>query len=192
MRRSRLLNLLHDYVAGDLDGDARVEVERLVVSDPKARVLLDDVRAAHDALCTLRERPEPPVRAEDAMPRIQAAIATASFEPRPKLHLEGQGTRFYRRAALAATLLLGVSVGLFAVQATRPEAPGPQAPPAPVADVAPTEPLPAVSFVDVGPNGIPADEFFRLIEENGLDPRELEVTPLNNVVPISSGPDEDR
>ena len=115
MRTSRLTQLLNDYVAGDLDADGRAAVERELASDPTARALLDEVREAHDALCVLRDRPEPPHRAEDALPRIQAAIAAHGFTDRPVLPLEGEGTRYYRRLAMAATLLFAVTAGAFAL-----------------------------------------------------------------------------
>ena len=112
--RQKLERLLHDYVAGDLDDTQRADVEALLERDPKARALHDEIATAHDALVSLRDRPEPPVSARDVLPEIRSAIAAHQFEERPKLYMDGSGRRFYQRVALAATLLLAVTVGLFA------------------------------------------------------------------------------
>lgn len=186
MKRSRLESLLHDYVAGDLDGDARREVERRLEREPGTRALLEEVRSAHEALQTLRGRNEPPV----PLPTIQAAIAAHRFEGKPVLHLRSEGTRFYRRLAMAATLLFAVTASLFTYnRLSRPDA-TPEAPPLVVKDVD----RPSASerglerFIEIGGerDGITAAELIRRLEEMKKDPRELRVTPGYNVLPIST------
>ena len=113
MLRSKLESRLEEYVAGDADAAACAEIEALLARDPKARALHDEIRAAHDALLTLRHRPEPPVSADDALPHIQRALAAAAFAGKPPLELQSWSTRFYKRVAVAAVLLCGVSLGLF-------------------------------------------------------------------------------
>ena len=73
----------------------------------------DEIRAAHDALLTLRDRPDPPVSADDALPHIQRALAAAAFAGKPPLELQSWSTVFYKRLAVAAVLLCGVSLGLY-------------------------------------------------------------------------------
>ncbi|MHC4970969.1 MAG: hypothetical protein ACYTG3_01425 [Planctomycetota bacterium] len=182
MRRSRLETLLHDYVAGDLDGDARREIERRLEREPETRALLEEVRSAHEALQTLRGRAEPPV----PLPHIQAAIAAHRFEGKPVLHLRSEGTRFYRRLAMAATLLFAVTAGLFTYnRLTRPE-------PAPETTIVDERPPPGERglerFLEIGGrrDGITAEELIRRLEEMKRDARELRVTPGYNVVPIST------
>lgn len=179
MRRSRLEALLHDHAAGDL-GDAECrEVERLLESDPAARALHEEVRAAQGALRLLRDRPEPPVAARDAFPAIQAAIATQAFEARPKLFLEGPGTRYYRRLAIAATLLCALTVGFFAFRGGGADNGGGGFPP-------PLPDLSVKSALDLGREreGIPAEEFLRFLATTP-DPSELRVYPAINVIEIS-------
>jgi len=113
MLRSNLESRLEEYVAGDADAAARAEIEALLARDPKARALHDEIRAAHDALLVLRDRPAPPVSADDALPHIQRALAAAAFAGKPPLELRSWSTVFYRRVAVAAVLLCGVSLGLF-------------------------------------------------------------------------------
>jgi anti-sigma factor RsiW len=178
MRRSRLEALLQDYVAGDLPDTERRDVERRLDTDPRARALHGEVRAAQDALRLLRERPEPPVSARDVFPGIEAAIAAHAFEPRPHLALEGLGTRYYRRIAIAATLLFAVTVGYISIGSsgtTVIDAP----PPAPPSD-------PSVKgAVELGTrrDGITAEEFFRLLAQT--PPGDLRVEPVVNVLEIA-------
>ncbi|MHC4952719.1 MAG: hypothetical protein ACYTGZ_02420 [Planctomycetota bacterium] len=113
MRRSILESRLEEYVAGDADAATRAELEALLARDPKARALLDEIQRAHDALTSLRDRPEPPVPAGDALSNIQRAIAAQVFAGKPRLELQSSSTRFYRRLAVAAVLLCGISLGLF-------------------------------------------------------------------------------
>jgi len=113
MMRSKLESRLEEYVAGDADDAACAEIEALLARDHRARALHDEMRAAHDALLTLRDRPEPPVSADDALPRIQRALAASVFAGKPPLELQSWSTVFYRRVAVAAVLLCGVSLGLF-------------------------------------------------------------------------------
>lgn len=181
MRRSRLEALLHDYAAGDLgEADCR-EVERLLASDPKARALLDEIEAAQGALHLLRDRPEPRVTGRDVFPRIQAAIAAQGFEARPHLPLEGIGTRYYRRLAIAATLLLALTIGLFSIR-------GPGKADGVVDRMAPEAPsdLSAMSALDLGRRreGIPAADFLRWLKGTS-DPRALRIEPVVNVVEIA-------
>jgi hypothetical protein len=180
MRRSRLEALLHDYAAGDLGEAGRRDVERLLESDPHARGLLDEIEAAQGALRLLRERPEPPVSGRDVFPRIQAAIAVQGFEQRPKLSLEGIGTRYYRRLAIAATLLLALTLGFFAFRDA----------PAGGGDIGVRGPiLPDLSMksaMELGSvrEGIPAADFLRFLERTS-DPRALRIEPVENVVEIA-------
>jgi hypothetical protein len=185
MRRSRLESLLHDYVAGDLEGEARREIERRLEREPETRALLEEVRAAHEALQTLRARAEPPA----PLPSIQAAIAAHHFDEKPVLHLRSEGTRFYRRLAMAATLLFAVTAGLFTYnRLSRPE-PTPE-PPVDiiVKDGRPTPGERGLQpFIEIGgrPEGITAEELIRRLRESNKDPRELRVTPGYNVLPIT-------
>ncbi|MHC4818782.1 MAG: hypothetical protein ACYTF8_12080 [Planctomycetota bacterium] len=178
MRKSRLETLLHDYVAGDLDGDARREVERRLEREPSTRALHDEIRSAHEALQTLRGRAEPPV----PLPHIQAAIAAHRFDEKPVLHLRSEGTRFYRRLAMAATLLFAVTAGLFTYnRLSRPE------PELPTTD-RPDARTGGLELLEIGGRreGITAAELIRRLEELKKDPRELRVTPGYNVLPIST------
>jgi len=176
MRRSRLESLLHDYVAGDLDGDARRELEQRLEREPDTRALLEEVRSAHEALRTLGTRVEPPV----PLPHIQAAIAAHRFDSKPVLHLRSEGTRFYRRLAMAATLLFAVTAGLFTYNRLSPTPTSGD--PRPSAEDRGLE-----RFIEIGGrrDGISAEEFIRLLNEMQKDPRELRVTPGYNVVPIA-------
>ncbi|MEM8884102.1 MAG: hypothetical protein AAGD14_08550 [Planctomycetota bacterium] len=108
MRRFQLESKLHDYLANELDASARAEVEALLARDESARALLDEMRAADDALSLLRDRqaPEAPLEA------IQRQIAAGVFAGRPEPELHAWGTRFYKRVAAAAVLTCGVSLGL--------------------------------------------------------------------------------
>ncbi|MHC4134559.1 MAG: hypothetical protein ACYTDU_04805 [Planctomycetota bacterium] len=180
MRRSRLESLLHDYVAGDLDGDARREIERRLEREPDTRALLEEVRSAHEALQTLGARVEPPV----PLPHIQAAIAAHRFDRKPVLHLRSEGTRFYRRLAMAATLLFAVTAGLFTYN--RLSRPTPE-PPATIGDAPSVEVRGLERFLEIGGlrDGITAEELIRRLNEMKKDPRELRVTPGYNVVPIA-------
>jgi anti-sigma-K factor RskA len=181
MRRSRLESLLHDYVAGDLDGDARRDIEQRLEREPDMRALLEEVRSAHEALQTLRARAEPPVPLE----HIQAAIAAHNFDSKPALHLRSEGTRFYRRLAMAATLLFAVTAGLFTYN--RFSRPAPEQPGPIHVERLTAEERGLERFVEIGGrrNGITGEELFRRLAEIEKDPRELRVTPSYNVVPIA-------
>lgn len=194
MRRSRLETLLHDYVAGDLDATQCAEVEARLERDPETRALCDEIRAAHEALQCLRQRPEPPLSADDAFPRIRAALVSGQFAGKPLLHLEGEGTRFYRRVAMAATLLFAVTVGVFAVNRLNRTDPsvevGPPNKPGRMAD----DERPSANerglerLVELGhrPNGIDALEYMRRLREAGVRPGDAIVTPMYNAVPVSN------
>jgi anti-sigma-K factor RskA len=195
MRRSRLQTILHDYVAGDLDETARRDIERRIRKEPQVRALLDEVRAAHDALLTLRERPEPPVSAEDAVAGIQARLVSTRFEARPKLHLESQGTRFYRRLALAASLLFALTAGFFAYSSLQPEDPEVTTAPPVAADARPTAAERGLEpFVAAGRRGgMTAEEYVRKLRELGIRPADLSITPPDDdVMPIAGTTPEER
>ncbi|MCK6458639.1 MAG: hypothetical protein L6Q95_01935 [Planctomycetes bacterium] len=176
MRRSRLESLLYDYVAGDLDEPSCREVERLIETDPRARELHGEVKAAQDALRLLRERPEPPVAARDVMPGIHAAIAASAFEPKPRLLLEGIGTRYYRRVAVAATILFALTVGYFSFSG------GGAAPPPPPRR--PSTPTIAKGALELGSRreGISAKELFEAYESSIYLGEPVE--PVANVIDI--------
>jgi anti-sigma factor RsiW len=177
MRRSRLESLLHDYVNGDLGDTERREVEQRIETDPKARALHEEVKAAQGALRLLRERPEPPVAARDVLPGIQAAIAASAFEPRPRLVLEGLGTRYYRRVAVAATLLFALTVGYFSLSGGGGTVPPPQRPPSTSIVKG------AIELLGSRREGISAAELFRDYETT-IDPDEP-VEPFANVIEIA-------
>lgn len=180
MRKSRLESLLHDYVANDLGDAERRDIEQRLAADPKARALHDEVRAAQDALKLLRHRPEPPVTGRDVFPAIQAAISAQAFEPRPRLVLEGLGTRYYRRLAIAATLLFAVTVGYLSFANRGGEGPGVVSPPG-------RPPLPvARNVVELGSlrEGITPEEFLE-VRDQARDPGELRVEPVVNVIEIA-------
>lgn len=176
MRRSRLESLLHDYVNGDLGDPECREVEQRIETDPKARALLEEVRAAQGALRLLRERPEPPVAARDVLPGIHAAIAAQAFEPRPRLVLEGLGTRYYRRLAVAATLLFALTVGYFSLSGGGTVPPPPPPPSTSVVRG-------SVELLGSRREGISAAELFR-IYESSADPDEP-FEPFANVIEIA-------
>jgi anti-sigma factor RsiW len=180
MRRSRLEALLHDYVAGDLGETERREVERMLESDPQARALLEEVEAAQGALRLLRDRPEPPVSGRDAFPQTQAAIASQVFEARPKLSLEGIGTRYYRRLAIAAMLMLALTIGIFSIRGSGKADVIKRVTPEAAPDFS------ALSPLDLGrrPQGIPAADFLRFLERTS-DPRSLRIEPVDNVIEIA-------
>jgi len=182
MRRSRLESLLHDYVNGDLDEAACRDVERQIQTDPKARALHDEVLAAQGALKLLRERPEPPVAARDILPGIHAAIAAAAFEPKPRLVLEGMGTRYYRRLAIAATLLFAVTVGYISF-AGGGSTPAPEVGPrTPTTHNSPVVKAP-VELLGSKREGISAKELFDAYENSIYLGEPVE--PVANVIDIS-------
>jgi hypothetical protein len=137
------------------------------------------VRSAHEALRTLGARVEPPV----PLPHIQAAIAAHRFDSKPVLHLRSEGTRFYRRLAMAATLLFAVTAGLFTYNRLSPT----PKPPATSDERPSAEDRGLERFIEIGGrrDGITAEELIRRLNEMQKDPRELRVTPGYNVVPIA-------
>jgi len=197
MRRSQLQTLLHAYAAGDLNAAARTEVEKIAAGDASVRALLKEARAAHEALASLRRRPEPPVRAEEVIPLIQASLVSNGFEPRPKLYLESRRSRFYRHLALAASLLCAVTVGLFVTD--RIEGPGRSG-----ADAArssrPAAARPSAAernlepFLEAGRRreGLSAAEWARMLKRMGVHPADLRFSAPAAAVPISSELPEDR
>jgi len=200
MRRSRLTQTLHDYVAGDLDAAKRAAVEQRLASDPVAQALLEEIRDAHEALCVLRDRPAPPRLAEDALPHIHAAIAAEGFSRRPVLSLEGGGTRYYRRLALAATVLFAVTAGLFAYKFAGGDG---AAPAEPAANIPTTQDVSAVDrglepyLLEAGsrPDGISAEELFEHLKRRHTPGAisDIHIMPVdNNVLPPVGNITEER
>ncbi|MEE8106601.1 MAG: hypothetical protein V3T86_13785 [Planctomycetota bacterium] len=183
LSRSRRQALLQDYVAGDLSQEEAGEVEALLRADPKARALCDEARAAHDALTVLRDRSEPPVTAADVLSKIQIAIATDQFRAKPRLELQGEGTRFYRRLAIAATLLFAVSATLLGVHRfSRPGGNG-DVQNSPV--VVTTPPSERGIEMILNLDNPDTRELMERYRELKLDPVETFYTPGNLTVPIS-------
>ncbi|MHC4339965.1 MAG: hypothetical protein ACYSX0_07100 [Planctomycetota bacterium] len=182
-RRSRLEQRIEDYVAGDLDEAAARELEQHIARDEKARALYEQARDAHEALATLRERPEPPVGADEVLPAIRAAIAEGQFAPRPRLELEGQGARYYRRIAMAASILFAATAGVMIAMGAFRDSPAP----VPVPRVVYEGPLPS----DEAPLEVNAYELMEKLRREGRSglPR---VVPIDGVVPISAGSAERR
>ncbi len=167
MRKSRLNHLLQDYVAGDCTDEQAAEVRNLLAEDGKARALYEEMRAAHEALQTLRDRPAPAVSADNALPHIRAAITRDAFRQKPQLFLEGESTRFYRRLAAAALLLFAVSISLLALNRVSGNdgtvvvrEPAPSVPP---------ENRPGIELL-LGEKPMSAEELLKLHEQLGLDP----------------------
>jgi anti-sigma factor RsiW len=180
-RRSRLEQRIEDYVAGDLDEAAAREVERRIAGDATARALYEQAREAHEALATLRERPEPPVGADEVLPTIRAAISEGQFAPRPRLELEGQGARYYRRIAMAASVLFAVTAGILIATGAFSDSP---APPRVVYE----GPLPS----EEAPLEVhDAYELMERLRREGRS-RLRRVVPIDGVVPISAGAAERR
>ncbi len=199
MKRSRIQYLLEDYASGDIDDVGRAEVEALLERDPALRERVTEMREANDALLCMRERPAPPVTARDVLPSIQAAIAAASFESKPKLYLESSSTRFYRRIALAAVVMLAVGGGVVVMRALD-DTDAPQAPSAEsdfgefdFADTTSSRPSPAERglerFVDASHRGpINGEEFRRMV--GSQDPNRILIVPRTNVLPVVAGATE--
>ena len=171
MRKSRLNQLLQDYVAGDCTDEQAAEVQNLLAQDGKARALCEEMRTAHEALQTLRERSAPAVSADDALPHIRAAITRDAFRQKPQLFLEGEGTRFYRRLAAAALLLFAVSVSLLALNRVSENG---TAPPPREADgnkVVPPENRPGIEelILEKIEKPMSAEELLKFYEQLGLD-----------------------
>jgi len=185
--RKTLQDTLHDFVAGDLDEAEARAIRQRIEQDPDIRAQHDQIREAHEALLTLRERPEPPTNADAVLPLIQAAIARDQFVQRPRLYLESGSSRFYRRVAMAASLLLVVSVSLmFALRGSGQPLPEIAAPPAATTPAAPERELvPIDALVEAG-GELDAAKLFELLEKYGRDPRELRFTP-SDVVPVAAG-----
>ena len=189
-----LRDALHDYVAGDLDEANARAMEDRIQRDPKVRKLYEEIRDTHAALLLMRERPEPPVSADDVLPHIRAAIASSSFESRPQLLLEGTGTRFYRRVAIAATLLCAVAAGLLVMRGTdEPKAEtyaAPERPDAYERGLVRWDPAP---FVEAGSRGsLDGFEYTEMLERHGKRAREVSFTPTDQVVPVAAGAPDQR
>ncbi len=184
--RNKLERLLEDYVAGDLEAPRIAEVEALLQRDAKARALCAEIRAARDALKPLRDRPEPPVPVEQVLPRIRRAIAAAADAPvyRPRLYLEGEGTRFYRRLAAAAGILLAFSVGLLTWNRLNFEPPeGRNVIRVPVVP----EKVPMDRLVQAGRQPMNGAEFVQLLRSLGVSPDEAVIGPeaAGGVLPVA-------
>jgi anti-sigma factor RsiW len=186
----QLIDTLHDYLAGELPEDEARALESRIESDATVRALHDEIRAAHEALIALRDRPEPPVSGAEALPHIQAAIARASFEPKPKLYMDGSGRRFYQRVAMAATVMLAGTLGLFA--ATRGGDDGSADVVGPPAVVRPSADSRGIVPVVAGEKGIDAATLFELLEKSGQRPEDLRTTPNRGMRPVADGLPERR
>ncbi|MHC4957229.1 MAG: anti-sigma factor [Planctomycetota bacterium] len=189
MNSRQLIDTLHDYVAGELPADEVRALEARIASDDKVRELHDEIRAAHEALVSLRERPAPPVSGADALPNIRAAIARESFEARPKLYMDGSGRRFYQRVAMAATLMLAVTLGFFAATRGGDQSADVVAQPAPVR---PNAHVRGIVPVVAGEQGIDAATLFDLLKKSGQNPEDLRTTPNRGMIPVSDGLPERR
>ena len=184
--RNKLERLLEEYVAGDLEAPRIAEVEALLQRDAKARALCAEIRAARDALEPLRDRPEPPVPVEQVLPRIRRAIAAATDAPvyRPRLYLEGEGTKFYRRLAAAAGILLAFSVGLLTWNRLNFEPPeGINVIRVPVAP----EKVPMDRLVQAGRQPMNGAELVQLLRSLGVSPDEAVIGPeaAGGVLPVA-------
>ncbi len=184
--RNKLERLLEDYVAGDLEAPRIAEFEALLQRDAKARALCAEIRAARDALEPLRDRPEPPVPVEQVLPRIRRAIAAATDAPvyRPRLYLEGEGTKFYRRLAAAAGILLAFSVGLLTWNRLNFE------PPEGINVIGVTVAPEKVSMdrlVQAGRQPMNGAEFVQLLRSLGVSPDEAVIGPeaAGGVLPVT-------
>ena len=189
-----LRDVLHDYVAGDLDESNARAIEDRIEREPKVRKLYEEIRDTHEALLTMRQRPEPPVSADEVLPRIRAAITSSSFESRPQLLLEGTGTRFYRRLAIAATLLCAVTAGLLVIRGN--DEPSGETYVAPERKTAaqrglmPWDPDP---FVEAGSRGsLDGFEYIEMLERHGKRATEVSFTPNDQVVPVFAGAPDHR
>jgi anti-sigma-K factor RskA len=186
-----LRDLLHDYVAGDLDESNARAIRARIDREPKVRKLYEEIRETHAALLAMRERPEPPVSAEEVLPGIRAAIASNAFESRPQLLLEGTGTRFYRRLAIAATLLCAVTAGLLVLQGNdEPEPESLDRPTATERGLMPWDPDP---FVEAGSRGsLDGFQYIQMLERHGKRATEVSFTPTDQVVPVFFGAPDQR
>ncbi len=186
-----LRDTLHDYVAGDLDEANARAIEDRIDREPKVRKLYEEIRDTHEALLMMRERPEPPVSAEDVLPQIRAAIASKSFESRPQLLLEGTGTRFYRRLAIAATVLCAITAGLLVMRGDNEPAPETdERPTAAERGLTPWDPEP---FVEAGSRGaLDGYEYIEMLERHGKRATEVSFTPTDQVVPSFAGAPDQR
>jgi hypothetical protein len=184
-RRSRLESLLEDYCDGALDDAARGALERRLAADARARALLQEMRDARAALHALRERPAPLF--DDAVfARIRGGIVAERFAKKPVLPLESGSARFYRRLAMAATLLFAVTASFLATRkegpGTSPAGIGPLTP-APTAEERGREPIEELIRRAARPGGLSGAEYAELLRELGMDPRDAVLGRL--LVPIS-------
>ncbi len=186
----RLSMTLHEYVAGDLSKEQRAAIEKRIENEPRVRALYEEILEAHNALTSLRDRPAP-VSADDVLPRIQAAITAQKYQDRPRLFMDGAGRRYYRRIAMAATLLLAVTVGLLVARNNRVE------PAAPATtgglDARPTADVRGlVDAASAGPlDGLTVIELLNSFKKAGNKPN-LVFTPNEGVLPVSEGLTEKR
>jgi len=198
-RSRKLQDLLHDYVAGDLEPAEARWIEARIAHEPKVRAQLEEIRETHDALTSLRRRPEPPLAPHDAWGAIREAIAADAWRKRPVLRLEGEGTRFYRRLAIAAMAVCAFSVGILVwnhganAPATttgstvEPVASGAQ-PSAKERGL-----VPADYFLDAGRgNGLDGAEFLRMLDRAGYTSQPPSYRPSDTILPISADTTEMR
>ena len=183
----RLTSILQDYVAGDLDKKQSAAIEQRIEKEPRVRALHEEILEAHNALTSLRERPEPPVSAEDVLPRIHAAITSQKYTDRPELYMDGAGRRYYKRIALAATLLLGITVGLLVARNQGSDAVEPN----PIAGVGASEAAPSTDvsriLVNEAADGpLDALTVLEMLKKAGSKPN-LVYSPNDGVLPVSGG-----
>lgn len=184
----RLSMTLHDYVAGDLSKEQRAAIEKRIENEPRVRALYEEILEAHNALTSLRDRPEPPVSAEDVLPRIQAAITAQKYQDRPSLFMDGAGRRYYRRIAMAATVLLAVTVGLLVARNDNVEPAAPATPDG--LDARPTADVRGlVDAASAGP--LDALTVIEMLKKAGNKPN-LVFTLNEGVLPVSEGLTEKR
>jgi len=188
----RLTSILQDYVAGDLDKQQSAAIEQRIEKEPRVRALHEEIVAAHNALTSLRKRPEPPVSAEDVLPRIHAAITSQRYSDRPELYMDGAGRRYYRRIALAATLLLAITVGLLVARNQGADTVEPN----PLAEVGASEAAPSTDvsriLVNEAADGpLDALKVLKILERAGAKP-DIEFSPNNGVLPVAEGLTEKR
>ena len=190
-RRKNLGDLIHDHVAGDLDPSNARALEERIQREPKVRALYEEIAETHEALRSLCERPEPPIPASDAVGRIHAAIARDLFRTRPELTLESQGARFYRRVAVAATLLCALTVGALVMNNLARKKRS--ASPVVATDRLTAEGRGLLPFVEAGSRGaLNGAEFIRLLERTGQRPHDVHFTPNDQVMPIAAISSDER
>ncbi|MGE0434190.1 MAG: anti-sigma factor [Planctomycetota bacterium] len=117
--------LLSAYVDGELDAEWRLKAERVLAESAKARAYLADLKRVDRALGLVPELNESPVSAElreRFAARASRELGVSLLQPaatlRPVSSSRGRQTRLWiiggSVAAVAAALLLALSLGMFA------------------------------------------------------------------------------